>query len=158
MASTRYELEMLSIAICLEGFFYGKISVPCALTCTPAKEVQLFPGLGLYSGIFITYLHCSSSKSRTATTGILFYALRLLYVLSTATVVSDLVAFILEVSNNSICNTINFSYQFYRGRGVSGHYQFHFKLTPSLCYFAFILSKPQQAVVATSSPNVLWCV
>ena len=40
---------------------------------------------------------------------IVFYALCLLYVLSTATIVSDVVAFMLEVSNNSICINIIFS-------------------------------------------------
>ena len=40
------------------------------------------------------YLQCSSNKSRTAT--IIFYALCLLYVLSAATVISDLVAVILQ--------------------------------------------------------------
>ena len=55
------------------------------------------------------YLHCPSNNSRTA--AIIFYALGLLYVLSTATVVSDLVAVILQVSNNPICKNISF-YQF----------------------------------------------
>ena len=54
------------------------------------------------------YLQCPLKNSRTAI--IIFYAVCLLYVLSTATFVSDLVAFILDVSaNNSICkNTIFF--------------------------------------------------
>ena len=40
---------------------------------------------------------------------IVFYAICLLYILSTLTFVSDLVALILEVSNDSICNkNINF--------------------------------------------------
>ena len=34
---TRY--EAMFIDICLEGFFYGKIFVPCALTCILTKEV-----------------------------------------------------------------------------------------------------------------------
>ena len=94
--------EALFIGICVEGFLYGKI---CALTCTLAKEVQLFPGPGLYSGIFAIYLQCVSKRSGTAI--ILFYSVCLLYFLSTATFVSDLVALILQVSNNSICkNTI----------------------------------------------------
>ena len=104
--ATREELEMLFIAVCIEGFFYGKISVPCALTCTFAKEVQLFLGIGLYSGIFAMYLRCSLTKSKTAT--ILFYALCLLYVLSTATIASDIVSLILRVSNNPICKNIIF--------------------------------------------------
>ena len=40
---------------------------------------------------------------------ILFYALCLLYVLSTATLVSDLVAIILQVSNNLIRKIIIFT-------------------------------------------------
>jgi hypothetical protein len=97
--------------ICFEWFFYGTTSVPslCALTCTlaSAKEVQLFPGLGLYSGIFAMYLQCHPNESRTAT--IIFYALCLLYVLSTVNVVVDLFNYIfILVSNNSICKNIIF--------------------------------------------------
>jgi hypothetical protein len=77
--------------------------------CTLAKE--LFPGLGLYSGIFAMYLQCPPNKSTGKTASIFFYALCLLYVLSTATVVVDLVTNILrEVSNNSICKNIIFYY------------------------------------------------
>ena len=95
------------IMLCLEGFFYGNISVLCALSCTLAN--QLFPGhgLGLYSGIFAIYLHCPSKESRTAT--IIFYVLCLLYVLSAATFVCDLLSIIIQleaVSNNSICKNI----------------------------------------------------
>ena len=72
----------------------------------PAKEVQLFFGLGIYSGIFTIYLQFASKDSRTAI--IIFYALCLLYVLSTATVVSELLysrgILDQDVSNNSICN------------------------------------------------------
>ena len=92
--------ETLFISSCVEGFLYGK---RCASTCTLAKEVHffLFLGLGLYSGIFAIYLQCPSKRSGTAL--IPFYAVCLLYVLSTADFVSDLVALILYVSNNSIC-------------------------------------------------------
>ena len=87
------------IPIWLEGLLYGNI---CASICTIAKEVQLSPGLGLYSGIFAMYLKCPSKRSGTAL--ILFFAVCLLYVLSTAIFVSDLVTLIiLNVSNNSIC-------------------------------------------------------
>ena len=97
------EDEAFFIAICLEGFYYGKILVLHALTCTLAKEVQLSPSPGLYSGIFAMYLQCPSKKSRMA--AILFYAICLLYILSTASFVSDFVCLIPEVStsNNSIC-------------------------------------------------------
>ena len=102
------------IAICLEGFFYGKISV-CALACILAEKVPLFlSGVGLYSGIFVMYLQCASKNSRMAI--IIFYVLCLLYVLSTATFVSDLIAIILEVSYNSICQNI-FLF-FYRCEGA----------------------------------------
>ena len=58
----------------------------------------LFLGLGLYSGIFAIYLQCPSKRSGTA-----LIPVCLLYVLSTADFVSDLVALIFYVSNNSIC-------------------------------------------------------
>ena len=76
-----------------------------------AKEAQLFPNPGLYSGIFSIYLQCPKKDSRTAM--IIFYVLFLLYVLSTATVVCDLTGLLLAtvtyvgVSNNSICNLKN---------------------------------------------------
>ena len=72
----------------------------------PAKEVQLFPGLGIYSGIFILYLQCRSPESRTA--NIVFYALWVLFILSTANVVMDLLENTLGVSNNSISKNIIF--------------------------------------------------
>ena len=74
------------------------------------NELQLFSGLGLYSGILAIYyylqLECSSNKSKTA--NIVFYVLCLLYVLSTASFVCDLLFFTLVVSNNSICRNIIF--------------------------------------------------
>ena len=87
----------------LEGFFFGKISVPiCALTFTVAKEVQLSLGLGIYSGIFAMYLQNHLKERRTAT--IVFYVLCLLYVLSLASFISELLGSIpfKIVSNNSI--------------------------------------------------------
>ena len=99
--------ESSIVLLCLEGFLYGKISLLCAITYTLAnvsKEVQLFPGLGVYSGIFAIYLHCPSKEFRTAI--IIFYALCLLYILSTATVVGDLLAYLFEVSNNFIYRSI----------------------------------------------------
>ena len=68
-------------------------------SCTLAKEVQLFLGLGLYSGIFVMYFQCQS-KSTGGNTTIVSYAVCLLYVLSTVDFVSDFVAITLEVSNN----------------------------------------------------------
>ena len=61
---------------------------------------------------------------------IIFYVLCLLYVLSTATVVCDLVNIILglylDVSNNPICNLNIYFYQFYRNISHSLDWQ----LTP----------------------------
>ena len=69
------------------------------LTCTLVKEVRLLSpgGLGIYSGIFAIYLQGPLKESRTAT--IVFYVLCFLYVLSTLAVISDLLSFIIAVSN-----------------------------------------------------------
>ena len=143
--------DSVLISLCFEGFFYGNISILCFLTCTLAKEVQIFPGLGLYSGIFVIYLQCHLKESRTST--IVFYVLCLLYVLSTATVVFDMLSNILQVSNNSICKNIIF-YQLCRF--ISIDYCLNFKLTTSQYYFALVLSEAHYSVVVTSSPNVSW--
>ena len=82
-------------------------SVRCALSSsfTLAKEVQLSLGLEIYTGIFALYLQCHLKDPRT--TVIVFYVLCLLYILSIATTVSDLLSCILpEVSKNSICKII----------------------------------------------------
>ena len=76
----------------------------CCLPCILAKEVQFFPYLGIYTGILAIYFQCQSNKSTGRTTTIVFYAICLLYVLSTVNVVSALVALILVVSNDSICS------------------------------------------------------
>ena len=94
------ELEVYIIAICLEGILYGVIKhVPFLLF---AKEVFLV----LYCGIFALYLRYAYGETRT----IIFYAICLLFVLSTVTFVADLVKFILEevllVSYNSITKDI----------------------------------------------------
>jgi hypothetical protein len=99
-----YGFEINIINRYLEGFFFGKISALCDLTTTLAKEVQLLLGLGIYTGIFAIYLQCPSKESRTAS--IVFYVLCLLYVLSMADVVFDLLQIILDVSNNTICKVI----------------------------------------------------
>ena len=78
----------------------------------PAKEVQLFPGLGIYSGIFTVYLYFILSKE-SRTPSIVFYALCLLHVLSTTAVACDLLAFVILVSNNSICKSNIFFISYY---------------------------------------------
>ena len=98
------------LAVCLEGFLYGKVS-ESVLFFTLAKQVELFSCLGLYSGILAMYLQCQSNNSTGRTATIVFYAICLLYVLSTVNFVSDLAIFIFEVSNNSICSKNIIFYQ-----------------------------------------------
>ena len=127
--------EVHFLSICLEGFFYGKISILCALICTPVKEVQSFPAPGLYSGIFIIYLHNQlNNLNRDSRRAIIFYALCILYVLSTVTFLADFVQLIFDVSNNSICKNIIF-YQLCR------RFFSIYNLTQSYCPFTFQLSK-----------------
>ena len=72
------------------------------------KEVQLFPDLGVYSGIFAIYLLFSSNESRTRTTNVVFYILCLLYFLCAVSLVSDLLNIVFDVSINPIWKTIVF--------------------------------------------------
>ena len=113
----------------------------CSLPCTLAKEVQLIPGLGLYSGILVMYFKCQSDESTGRTTNIVFYPICLLYIISTVDFISDFVALILGVSNNSIFSkNINFS-QLCRRVSIE-------------CLFPLILSKPYHPVVVIFSLNV----
>ena len=73
-----------------------------------AKEVQLFPVLGVYSGIFAIYLQYPSNESRTRTANVIFYTICLLYVFCAAAVVNDSISFTFEVSNKFICKNIIF--------------------------------------------------
>ena len=105
-------LETLAcFSICFEGFLFGNVSyvhlnVPLVLLV--AKEIQLFPGLGIYTGIFAIYLQCPSDESRTRTANVVFYAICLLYVFCAAAVVSDLISVTLQVSDKFICRNIIF--------------------------------------------------
>ena len=94
----------------VEWFLYGKISILSASTvsCTLAKEVQIFPGLGIYSGIFAIYLQYALTRKESRTATIVFYGLCLLYVLSTVSVVSDLLANTIEVSNKILSVRLSF--------------------------------------------------
>jgi hypothetical protein len=93
-------------------------------SCTLAKEVHLFLGLGVYTGIFALYLQCPLRESKTAI--IVFYVLCLLYALSMATVAMDLLEGVLTVSNNSIRKII-----IIQMRIVDMHYRLSFKMTHS---------------------------
>ena len=120
--------DMAFIAMCLEGFLFGKLFVLCALALPlilVAKEVQLFPNIGVYSGIFALYFQFPSIESRPRTSNFVFYILCLLYVLCAATAACDLLANIFSVSNNLICKVIIYHQLC---RLVSIH-RFNFKLT-----------------------------
>ena len=86
------------------------------------------------------YLQCRSNDSTGRTPTIVFYAICLLYVLSTGSFVSDLVALILEVGNNSICSKNIIFYQLCR------------RVMDRL--FPLKLSKAYYPVVVIFSPNV----
>ena len=73
-----------------------------------AKEVQLFPCLGIYSGIFAIYLQFLSNESRTRSANVIFYILCLLYGFCAATVVCDSLVDIFGVSNKFTCKNIIF--------------------------------------------------
>lgn len=88
------------LAICLEGFLFGELSVKPF-----SKEVQSCPMSGLYSGIFGLYLQYHASDKRTGNntkSNIIFYALCVLYVLSVTVFALDIAIFWFGVfvSNN----------------------------------------------------------
>ena len=105
------ELDILFPSNCLEGFLFGRYPF-CSLPCTIAKQVQLFSGLGIYSGTLVMYFQCQSNKDTGRTTPIILYSMCLLYALSAVSFISDLATLILvEVSNNSICSRNIIFYQ-----------------------------------------------
>ena len=131
------------ISTCIEGFLYGKISILfCSLPCTFAKEVHLMPSLGLYSRILAIYFQCQSKESTGRMGTIVFYAICLLYILSTLSFVSDFVALILEVSNSHICSKNIIFYQLCR------------HILPRQIFFPLKMSKSYYPVVVTSLPKV----
>ena len=83
------------------------------------------------------YLQCIWKKPRKAI--ILFYAVSLLYVLSTASFVTDLVALILEVSNNSICKNYHFlSLTIAQARLITASLQIQTDSQPMLYRFSIV--------------------
>ena len=99
------------LPICLEGLLYGEISdLFFYIPCTFPKQVELFPGLGFYSGILAMYLQCQPNKSTGRTKNIVFYAICLLYLLSTVNFVSDLVALVFSVSHGNSIRSKNIIY------------------------------------------------
>ena len=83
----------MALRYVLNGFYSVKYPLYVVLFLLVSKEVQLFPGIGVYSGIFAIYLQFRKAN-------IVFYILCLLYVLCAVTVVCDLLDFTFSVSNN----------------------------------------------------------
>ena len=86
-------IEFDYLGRCLEGFFFGMISVakPKLLL---AKAVQRCAIPGIYSGIFAMYLqHRGSQQGTDRAKNILFYALWVLYALSVATSIIEILIF-----------------------------------------------------------------
>ena len=84
---------------CLEGFFFGMISVDCQTKLPFAKAVQHCAITGIYSGIFVMYLqHRGSQQNTHRVNNILFYALWVLYALNMATIIVDTLGWIDAVS------------------------------------------------------------
>ena len=80
----------------LDAVWKGSSSVRYLSTLKPKllKQSNIFPIPGLYSGIFVMYLqHQGSQQSTDKAKNILFYALWVLYALSTATIIIDILGF-----------------------------------------------------------------
>ena len=84
------------LGVCLEGFFFGAISVlqlPCPFLRKSNIPTPSFPGL--YSGIFALYIQCHASRTDAVkANNILFYLLCCLYFLSIATISVEMVYFV----------------------------------------------------------------
>ena len=84
-------------------------ALPCVLNGSSSVTYLFYPCcyllkkspiiIGVYSGIFAIYLQCPSNESRTRTANIVYYIICLLYVFCAATVVCNLLIYILEVSD-----------------------------------------------------------
>ena len=82
--------EFYNLSFFLEAFFFGMISVN--YQAQVAKAVQHCSIPGLYSGIFAMYLQRHGSHQSTdRAKNILFYALWVLYTLTTATIIVETV-------------------------------------------------------------------
>lgn len=97
------------LGFCLEGLFFGTISFH---SCKFLKrsDVTLIIISGIYSGIFAMYLHYhASQKNIDKAKNILFYALCVLYTLSTAAIIIIIWGYCISdlVSRGDPCLTFN---------------------------------------------------
>lgn len=92
--------EIFYISKYLEGFLYGMISDSVLQLSRPTLNLSL---PGIYSGVFALYLrHYAARKLKGTSNAILFYALCVLYILSTVIMTLDMAYFVARgnVSNN----------------------------------------------------------
>jgi hypothetical protein len=82
------DTDFALLAVFLEGFFCGTISVLQTSRPWTKQSNTALPRIGLNSGIFALYLYESKKNARTG--NILFYTLCALYVLSFAGFVLDI--------------------------------------------------------------------
>jgi len=95
------ELTSRYLATCLEGLFYGMISI-LGLSHPLLKQFKFYPVPGLYCGIFAMYFQYHASIKGTKNM-LPFYALSVLYLLSTGIFACDIVVHQdLSVSNNEL--------------------------------------------------------
>ena len=101
--------EFYYLAKSLEGFFFGEMSYNC-WHAPSNKQLWNYPILGIYSGIFAIYcwLHYQASNKETdkAKSNIIFYALSVLYVLSVALFIIELIG---SAASLSVSDCIFFS-------------------------------------------------
>jgi hypothetical protein len=114
-------LEGTIVGLCLEGFFYGKLSI--LLLVPLLKKMSDYSLIGIYSGMFIMYLQCTLALKISKETNIVLCALCLLYALSTIIFLADFVYLLLDVSNNnSICKINQLFIQLYSSLLLSAHH------------------------------------
>ena len=93
-------IDYAYLGMVLEGFLFGTIS---ALQLSHPQVAQTITVSGLYSGIFTLYLQYHSSRRDADTKGkkVVFYALWVLYVLSTSSIILDNMSYVpINVSRN----------------------------------------------------------
>jgi hypothetical protein len=98
------EFTFIYLANCLQGLLYGMILI-LRLSRRLLKEVKNYPVPGLYCGIFAMYFQYHISIEGTKNM-LLFYALSVLYLLSTGVILCDIVFLVIDldlpVSNNKL--------------------------------------------------------
>ena len=104
--------DIYVVGFYLEGFLFGTISVNSPVSRPSCWSTPTLPRPGLYSGIFTMYLlhHYGSQQSIDKAKNILFYALWVLYALSAATIILEILEFFLpetvSIGDHANCLTL----------------------------------------------------